>query len=214
VNDNIQHTYWNTPPRRRHPADRIIATFVRPKLDFAFRYIPTGGSVLDVGCGNGYFTYYLEQLGPTVGLDYSAAMLGQNPASNRVQGSALTLPFSDASFDVVLCSNLLHHLAHPVQAVVEMRRVSKRHVVLSEPNRNNPLMLALGLLKAEERESLRFTPAYLRFLAREAELAVIDCQCLGLVTPNRMPRAVADLLARFNRPTPWAAYSVLVAGFW
>ena len=211
INSRQQSIYWESQKKRRHPSDPIVAAFVQPKLDFVFSYVKTVDYILDVGCGNGYFTYYLEQVGPTIGLDYAAAMLNLNPVAALVQGSAFELPFPEASFDLVFCSNLLHHLPSPVKAISEMKRTSKKYVALSEPNRNNPAMLALGLVKAEERGSLRFTPFYLRSLAQQAGLYVIDCQTIGFVTPTRMPRMVAKILTRFNRPNPLAAYSVLVA---
>jgi SAM-dependent methyltransferase len=188
-----------------------VTAFVQPKIDFVFNHIKDVGLILDVGCGNGYFTYYLEKVGPTIGLDYAATMLSQNPVEALVQGSAFELPFADDSFDLVLCSNLLHHLLHPLKVISEMKRTSKKYVVLHEPNRNNPAMLALALFKAEERGGLRFTSSYLGSLAHQAGLYVIACQTLGFVTPNRMPKAIAKILARFNKPSPFAAYSILVA---
>jgi hypothetical protein len=92
-----------------------------------------------------------------------------------------------------------------------MKRVSRRYVVLSEPNRNNPAILALGLLKSEERQGLRFTGSFLRSLAEQAGLHVVACETMGFVTPNRMPRPIAMLAARFNSPSPLGAYVVLVA---
>lgn len=207
-----QRTFWDTQSDRRHPSDPIISAFTQPKIEFIAKHITwsEGSQILDVGCGNGYFTYYLEQLGKTIGLDYSWTMVKTNPSDNLVQGSALALPFKDNTFDLVFCSNLLHHIENPVLTVREMRRVSSQYIVLSEPNRNNPAMLGLGLLKKEERLSLHFTPRYVNKIAQEAGLEVITHQPMGFVTPNRMPRVIVSLLSHFNRPSPLAAYIVLV----
>ena len=208
-----QVSYWEGQRKRRHPSDPIISAFVRPKLDFVLRYIelPPSPQVLDVGCGNGYFTYYLQELGRSIGLDYAAAMLKLNPCSDLVRASTLNLPFPGDTFDVSFCSNLLHHLSEPVAAITEMKRVSKRYVVISEPNRNNPAILALGLVKPEEREGLRFTGSFLLSMAERAGLQVLACETMGFVTPNRMPRLVVRLAGRFNAPNPFGAYIVLVA---
>lgn len=213
VGHEMQHAYWEEQSGRRHPADPIIAGFAQPKLEFIFRHLdlPAKPRILDVGCGNGYFTYYLEQRGPTVGLDYAHTMLRQNPSTNLVQGSAVQLPFQDQSFDLVFCSNLLHHVASPVAVVMEMKRVSRSAVAIHEPNRNNPLMLALGLTKREERQSLRFTKTYVRSVAEQAGLHVRGCEAIGFVTPNRLPRPVANFAMRFNEPTPISAYIILAA---
>lgn len=208
-----QWRYWEGQNERRSPYDPIISAFVQPKLDFVSSYVdlPRESFVLDVGCGNGYFTHYLDRIGQCIGLDYSNAMLRLGPDSRKVQASAFHLPFDDGTFDMVFCSNLLHHMANPLAAITEMKRTSRRYVAIHEPNRNNPAMLLLGLLKKEERLSLHFTSSYLRALARQAGMTVLACETMGFVTPNRMPRPIATLAAKFNDPNPFGAYAVLVS---
>ncbi len=208
-----QRRYWESGRPRRCASDPVIVAFVQPKIDFLLQHIrlPAGASVLDVGCGDGYFTSYLGQVGQTFGLDYARAMLKRNSNNNLLQGSAFALPFAARTFDLVFCSNLLHHIDDPAAVVGEMKRVSKEFVAIHEPNRNNPTMLALGLVKPEERQLLRFTRSYLHSLARQHGLHVLACASLGFVTPNRMPTVIARWLASSNRPHPLAAYTMLVA---
>ncbi len=208
-----QTAYWEGQRARRDPTDPVIAAFAQPKIDFIAQHValPPGARIFDVGCGNGYFTHYLQQLAPTVGLDYARAMLAMHPGERLIQGSALDLPVADNSFAMVFCSNLLHHIANPVAALREMRRISTRYVVVHEPNRANPAMLALGLLKREERLSLRYTQGFVREQVERAGLRVLACATLGFVTPNRMPRQIIDRLAAMNTPNPLAAFHVVVA---
>ena len=44
------------------------------------------------------------------------------------------LPVGDGSYDLVLAHEVLHHCRSPHAALVEMLRVSRRHVVMMEPN--------------------------------------------------------------------------------
>ena len=44
------------------------------------------------------------------------------------------LSFPDSSFNVVLAHEVLHHCRSPHRALLEMLRVSRRHVILMEPN--------------------------------------------------------------------------------
>lgn len=99
--------------------------------------ISPGGRVLDVGCGTGSLTREAKRRagpgGTVAGVDASPEMIGQ--ARRKAEGaglrmelaiaSATSLPFIDASFDVVLCSLALHHLRrqHRGEAVREMHRV-------------------------------------------------------------------------------------------
>ena len=93
--------------------------------------------LLDIGCGRGTILRAIDdQLGcdvPPVGLDVSHAMLQLaqrdegNPRRDAglVQGSATSLPFRDASFNVVLCGHLVKHFddIDVLGLFVEIRRV-------------------------------------------------------------------------------------------
>jgi SAM-dependent methyltransferase len=106
--------------------------------------------VLDVGCGEGWLTGRLATAGArAVGLDPSAAALerarreGSTDASVRyVEGVAEALPFPDASFDVVIFFNSLHHVAPESMdsALVEAARVLRPDGVLyvQEPAAQGP----------------------------------------------------------------------------
>jgi SAM-dependent methyltransferase len=96
-------------------------------------------AVLEVGCGTGHFTRWLAaQSLQVTGLDLSPAMLveaihlGSPPC---VQGDALALPFSEASFDLVVLITTLEFLAEPSQALVEAIRVSRYGLILGVLNR-------------------------------------------------------------------------------
>jgi len=86
--------------------------------------------VLDVGCGTGLFASRLgrELAGATVvGCDFSHGMLRQAAAHARdapwVQGNALHLPFRDASFDAVVCTEAFHWFPDQRLALAEFFRV-------------------------------------------------------------------------------------------
>lgn len=175
-----------------------MSALFEPRAEDLASLLPesASASILDVGCGNGFLTYYLTPLfGQSVGVDYSQAMLTANPSTKTACASALALPFGDRSFDLVVASHLLHHLEADDRrrAVQEMARVARRRLILYEPNRNNPLMFLFGLLKPEERLSLSFSARYLRGLIAESGFGRIDVRVEGMTVPNRAPAFVAPL---------------------
>ena len=77
-------------------------------------------TVLDVGAATGKLLKMLSKYHKFegTGLDISSEMtrLARQtyPEFQFVTGSAMALPFSDASFDVVICSASFHHFPNPV----------------------------------------------------------------------------------------------------
>lgn len=108
--------------------------------------IRPGESALDFGCGSGYLTVELARAGAV------ASGIDVNPFVNTipvppelagrltfVQGSGVALPFGEASFDVVLASEVLPMLPDPQPFAKEMRRVIKPNGRLVVPNGVGPL---------------------------------------------------------------------------
>src|SRR3954471_22821133 len=78
-----------------------------------------GVRVLDVGCGvKPYFPFFAKAASDYIGVD-----VVENPAAELL-GPVEALPVPDASFDVVLCTQVLEHCDDPAQAVRELRRVT------------------------------------------------------------------------------------------
>ena len=100
---------------------------------FLLPHLRPDAEVLDLGCGPGTITAGLARRARSViGVDTSAEMVesarhlaaesGADNASFQV-GSAYELPFDDKSFDVVYAHQVTQHLADPVRALREARRV-------------------------------------------------------------------------------------------
>ena len=96
-----------------------------PGTAFGPLELRTGLRVLDVGCGTGGYLRILAPLvapGPAVGIDLSATLIAQaqqRTAAGEANvlfrvGNAYDLPFPDASFDRVVATQILLHLADPV----------------------------------------------------------------------------------------------------
>ena len=131
---HIQYVHSTTEAEQRRLERRTVQT----SAGFLIPHLRAGLRVLDCGCGPGSITVGLAATvapGEVIGLDVQPAQLdrarelaAQRGASNLrfERGSVYELPFPDESMDVVFAHNLVVHLAEPLRALREMRRVLKR----------------------------------------------------------------------------------------
>jgi glycosyltransferase involved in cell wall biosynthesis len=101
--------YWQ---RRRH---HIVTKFASGA---------GSGSCLDVGCGS---SRILASLDRVVGVDVLVRKLrwARKYGKPLVNASAFDLPFRDASFDCVICSEVIEHIPTGQKPFLEMKRVLK-----------------------------------------------------------------------------------------
>ncbi|WP_165585385.1 class I SAM-dependent methyltransferase [Roseococcus sp. SYP-B2431] len=82
------------------------------------------GSVLDVGCGEMPFRGLLPAEVRYTGIDVPAAEdFGMTRHAEIVDFDGLHIPFPEASFDNILCTEVLEHAEDPAALVAEMLRV-------------------------------------------------------------------------------------------
>lgn len=134
--DSYYDAYWSGTTGWKPPAglDDDLRHWLDPLL-------VRGHSVLDVGCGDGArYGAQLHDCGLHVhGVDISSVAVeearkrGIDARVSRLEGA---LPYPDASFDSVICLEVLEHLVDPETVVREIRRVLKPggRALLSVPN--------------------------------------------------------------------------------
>lgn len=94
--------------------------------------IPEGGTVLDLGCGDGQVAAGLMALRPDLAVE------GVDVLRRPVTHIAVTLydgtvlPFGDDSFDYVTIVDVLHHTDDPASVLAEAGRVARRGVVIKD----------------------------------------------------------------------------------
>ncbi len=164
------------------------------RLDAFFGTAPRGATLtlLDVGTGHGDIPAAARRRAGARGLRLRVVGLERHPAAARLAArdgtitplvaDAHALPFRAAAFDLVLCSQLLHHFRGPavVAAIAELARVARLGAVIADllpspmaalsfwlvghPLRFHPVTRRDGFVSV-----LRgFTPAALRRACREA----------------------------------------------
>ena len=91
------------------------------------------GKILDVGCGPGTSTNILKELLPKntifgidINSDYINIAISQYPEINFKNIDCYSTPFEDCCFDSCFALNLFEVLAEPVEALKEIKRITKR----------------------------------------------------------------------------------------
>jgi SAM-dependent methyltransferase len=92
-----------------------------------FKHLLTG-KVLDIGCDKAL----LRQL--VAGIDYVGVDIAGDPDTWLNLEKVDRLPFDDASFDCVVCSDVLEHLDNLHTIFGEVIRITKKYVIMAFPN--------------------------------------------------------------------------------
>ncbi len=121
-----------------------IPQTVNFNIDAALRYWPvfkeikslkiSNPKILEVGCWSGGITQFMPY--SITGLD---ANFEKQPSKNNLvkltKGSILKIPFTDKSFDIVVCVDVLEHLSKQdhQKAIEELIRVGDRKIIIAFP---------------------------------------------------------------------------------
>ncbi len=158
--------------------------------------LPRTVRILDVGTSTGYLGAALRHLGfqHVSGIEREASCADQaRPSYERLAVCDMewdALPWKEASFDVIICADVLEHLVEPAQVLRRLSRLiaSGGWIVISLPNIAHwsaRLSLLLGRFRYAscglfDRGHVRFfTRQTARELLKEAELTLGE----ALVTP-------------------------------
>ena len=158
---------WESIPQEYHDGFGTLTTQATgPLLDAAG--VGPDVRVLDVATGPGYVAAAAARRGAKVmGVDFSAPMLAEarrhHPAIDFQTGDAAALPFPDRSFDAVVMSFGLLHLARPDQALAEAHRVLRRggrlgFTVWAKPDAAVGFGIVLGAIQRHGRLDVALPP--------------------------------------------------------
>ncbi len=127
--------------------DRIMNRYdLQRRVDTIFdtilgRHDLRGRTLLDAGCGTGWFSQRAWERGAQVtALDIGPRLLREVRAkcpARTVCGDVLNMQFDDGAFDVVVSSECIEHTRNPARAVRELVRVCRPGglIVITCPNR-------------------------------------------------------------------------------
>jgi SAM-dependent methyltransferase len=170
-------------------------------------------SLLDAGCGSGLFCELATNFGASVmGLDASSALLDlarrRAPHATFFEGEIEELPFVEKTFDVLTALNTLQHVASPLRALVDARRVLKRggrlaiaawarpeQCAIAEYFRALDLLLPVDLPNTPAVFSFSADDMMARLAARAGFAKLIEAEALTIWDYPDEPAALRGLLS-------------------
>jgi SAM-dependent methyltransferase len=174
-----------------------------------------GESLLDVGCGTGYFTrrFARECRVAATGLDPNESWLdyarGQAAAGETyLVGIAEALPFPDRNFDLTLSVAALCFVPQEREALKEMLRVTRRRFAIGLLNRDS-LLYGQKAGRGAYRGAHWHTPQELRALFEGLEVSALELRSAVFLPAGSGVARVAEPLL----PARWLRGALLaVAG--
>jgi SAM-dependent methyltransferase len=96
------------------------------------RIIPTGGRVLDVGCGDGLISRAIMDLRPDLEIEGVDVLLRPVTHIPVTKFDGDVLPYGADAFDYVTMVDVLHHTVDPTTVLSEAHRVARMGVVIKD----------------------------------------------------------------------------------
>lgn len=184
----------------KNPIERaLMRGFLQAVTGFYERMAPA--TVLEVGCGEGRLAQHLvttarrPQRFVACDLELGAVTSGLDPIIELQAASIYELPFPDATFDLVVCCEVLEHLHEPERGLAEVARVARRGAIVSTPR--EPLWRAMNMMRGKYLREFGNTPGHVQhFSGGELERLV----------------SRAFRVAERRSPVPWSVVLGEVAG--
>jgi 2-polyprenyl-6-hydroxyphenyl methylase/3-demethylubiquinone-9 3-methyltransferase len=219
--NQMAHTWWD-----ENSVLHLLRTTLNPARFGYFRDIltnrlkldPHSLQALDIGCGGGLLAEDFAQLGCRVtGIDPSAPSIETARAHAQQMGLSIeyhvgageSLPFNDATFDLVYCCDVLEHVNDLERVLAESARVIKPGGVYFYDTINRTVrsrLLIIGLF--QELPWTRFAPAnfhaWEKFI-KPQELRTLmskyglESQEIVGLSPEGSPPAMILALLKINR---------------
>ena len=202
---------------------RACSQQYRVPYQIAQQYLRNKSKVLDWGCGNGHFSFFLVETGhdvsaynfgpPAVAISH---LLKQHPAGIRYsagdESDPVAIPFESGSMDAVVSMGVLEHVRETggtePQSLAEIFRVLKPGGVFlcfHFPNRYSWIESATTVFKSRHHHKYRYTRREIEAFAKSAGFTVVTIRrynaiprnvfsSLGFAPGSRALTAAADFL--------------------
>lgn len=101
--------------------------------------LPSKGTILDIGCGDGLLAHRVGEQLPAVTITGIDILVRDNTHVPVTHFDGSHIPYDDDTFDAVMCVDVLHHTDDPMVLLKEACRVAKNSIVIKDHTRNGLL---------------------------------------------------------------------------
>ena len=168
----------------------------------------TGKKIIDIGCGDGTYSYELAQQKP-------ALVVAIDPVENAVKAAAkkykevknlrfecvdlYQMEIPQKPYDIAVLRGVLHHL-HDLEKGIEIACKLAKKILVMEPNGYNPVLKIIEKTSRYhiEHGEQSFAPATLRWIFKKYGGTVVFDEFIGLV-PFFCPDKAANFLKFFEK---------------
>lgn len=122
---------------------------VRVLCDRLLELIPSGSRVLDVGCGDGQLANEILRRRPDVRIEGIDVHVRAGTGIPTSPFDGRSFPFPDASFDLLLFIDVLHHTDDPTALLREAARIAREAILIKDHASDR--LFAVPILKFMDR---------------------------------------------------------------
>ncbi len=144
------------------------------KAALKLRPVDRKESVLDFGCGQGN-----KEIKKAISCKTYCGVDFLGNCDIRHDLNKFPYPFRNNMFDVVFCLQTLEHLENPFESIKEMKRITKRDIVIGVPNVFHWKDFAINIFKTYTPQSygghvFTFTWQNMNELAKKLDLKIVN----------------------------------------
>lgn len=161
------------------------------KIKYLKKYA-VGADILEVGSGMGWYSKFLKESG------FSVTAVDINPLTQiegveLIKSDFISVDLNGRSFDTVVMFDVLEHIADEKAALLKVKDICKRRLIMSVPNKDDAFLVKYNLTYSHFRDRTHFREYSIDQIKRVIEENCFSAISLRLEGPV-MPQVLIEFL--------------------